>query len=149
MESGAPQGNGIKFWTRATLPPEAKHKVYIVKGADAIEAYDRGRYFTVTGRGKGDIGDGQAVIDWLCAEHLSEPQRPTHTTEQTPQLPRSVPTSRNLKAEQVIERIRASPQSAKFNALMAGNTTGPRKPERSRFKTLWCDCVLVTGERGD
>ena len=120
----SPSGNGIKFWTRATLPPEAKHKVYIVKGADAIEAYDRGRYFTVTGRGKGDIGDGQAVIDWLCAEHLSEPQRPTHTTEQTPQLPRSVPTSRNLKAEQVIERIRASPQSAKFNALMAGNTTG-------------------------
>ena len=136
----SPSGNGIKFWTRATLPTEAKHKAYIVKGADAIEAYDRLRYFTVTGRGKGDIGDGQAVIDWLCAEHLSEPQRPTHTTEQTPQLPRSVPTahrpvasrsfsqdnssSGNLNAEQVIERIRASPQSAKFNALMAGNTTG-------------------------
>ena len=115
----SPSGNGIKFWTRATLPPEAKHKAYIVEGADAIEAYDRVRYFTVTGRGKGDIGDGQAVIDWLCAEYLS-PQ----PTEQTPQLPRSVPTSGNLNAEQVIECIRASRQSAKFNALMAGNTTG-------------------------
>ena len=114
----SPSGNGIKFWTRATLPTEAKHKAYIVKGADAIEAYDRLRYFTVTGRGKGDIGDGQAVIDWLVQEYLSEPQRPTHTTDRQPSA------TENLNAEQVIERIRASKQSAEFNALMAGNTTG-------------------------
>ena len=114
----SPSGNGIKFWTRATLPTEAKHKAYIVKDADAIEAYDRVRYFTVTGRGKGDIGDGQAVIDWLVQEYLSEPQRPTHTTERQPA------TTENLNAGEVTARIRASPQSAKFNALMAGNTTG-------------------------
>ena len=113
----SPSGNGIKFWTRATLPPEAKHKAYIVKDADAIEAYDRVRYFTVTGRGKGNIGDGQAVIDWLVQEHLSEPQRPTHTTERQP-------ATENLNAGEVIERIRKSPQSAKFEALMRGNTTG-------------------------
>ena len=114
----SPSGNGIKFWTRATLPPEAKHKVHIVKDADAIEAYDRLRYFTVTGRGKGDIGDGQAVIDWLVQEHLSEPQRPTHTTDRQPSA------TENLNAGEVIERIRASKKSAKFDALMAGNTTG-------------------------
>ena len=114
----SPSGNGIKFWTRATLPTEAKHKAYIVKGADAIEAYDQLRYFTVTGRGKGDIGDGQAVIDWLVQEHLSEPQRPTHTTDRQPSA------TENLNAGEVIERIRASKQSAEFNALMAGNTTG-------------------------
>ena len=113
----SPSGKGIKFWTRATLPPEAKHKAYIVKDADAIEAYDRVRYFTVTGRGKGNIGDGQAVIDWLVQEHLSEPQRPTHTTERQP-------ATENLNAGEVIERIRKSPQSAKFEALMRGNTTG-------------------------
>ena len=114
----SPSGNGIKFWTRATLPPEAKHKAYIVKDADAIEAYDRVRYFTVTGRGKGDIGDGQAVIDWLVQEYLSEPQRPTHTTERQPAA------TENLNAGEVIAQIKASPQSAKFNALMAGDTTG-------------------------
>ena len=113
----SPSGNGIKFWTRATLPTEAKHKAYIVKDADAIEAYDRVRYFTVTGRGKGDIGDGQAVIDWLVQEYLSEPQRPTQTTERQP-------ATENLNAGEVIERIRKSPQSAKFEALMRGNTTG-------------------------
>ena len=115
----SPGRDGIKFWTRATLPPEAKNKAYIVKGADAIEAYDRLRYFTVTGMGKGDIGDGQAVIDWLCAEYLS-PQ----PTEQTPQLPRSVPTSGNLNADEVIAHIKASRQAAKFEALMRGNSTG-------------------------
>ena len=114
----SPSGNGIKFWTRATLPTEAKHKAYIVKDADAIEAYDRLRYFTVTGRGKGDIGDGQAVIDWLVQEHLSEPQRPTHTTERQPAA------TENLNAGEVTASIKVSPQSAKFNALMAGNTTG-------------------------
>ena len=114
----SPSGKGIKFWTRATLPPEAKHKAYIVEGADAIEAYDRLRYFTVTGRGKGDIGDGQAVIDWLVQEHLSEPQRPTHTAERQPAA------TENLNAGEVTARIKASPQSAKFDALMRGNTTG-------------------------
>ena len=114
----SPGRDGIKFWTRATLPPEAKHKVYIVKGADAIEAYDRLRYFTVTGMGKGDIGDGQAVIDWLVQEHLSEPQRPTHATDREPSA------TENLNAGEVIGSIRASRQSAKFEALMQGNTTG-------------------------
>ena len=114
----SPSGHGIKFWTRATLPTEAKHKAYIVKGADAIEAYDQLRYFTVTGRGKGDIGDGQAVIDWLVQEHLSEPQRPTHTTDRQPAA------TENLNAGEVTARIKASPQSAKFEALMRGNTTG-------------------------
>ena len=118
----SPSGNGIKFWTRATLPTEAKHKAYIVKGADAIEAYDRLRYFTVTGRGKGDIGDGQAVIDWLVQEYLSEPQRPTHTTG----LQTSA--TENLNAGEVISHIKASRQSAKFNALMAGNTTEHGSP---------------------
>ena len=118
----SPSGNGIKFWTRATLPTEAKHKAYIVKDADAIEAYDRVRYFTVTGRGKGDIGDGQAVIDWLVQEYLSEPQRPTHTTG----LQTSA--TENLNAGEVISHIKASRQSAKFNALMAGNTTEHGSP---------------------
>ena len=114
----SPSGKGIKFWTRATLPPEAKHKAYIVEGADAIEAYDRVRYFTVTGRGKGNIGEGQAVIDWLVQEYLSEPQRPTHTTG----LQTSA--TENLNAGEVIKRITASRQAAKFDALMSGNTTG-------------------------
>ena len=113
----SPSGNGIKFWTRATLPPDAKHKFYFVKGADAIEAYDNGRYFTVTGRGKGTIDDGQAAIDWLVEAHLTE-----KPTEPTPPLPRSAPTN-NLNADEVIAQIRTSKQAAKFDRLMSGNTS--------------------------
>ena len=114
----SPSGKGIKFWTRATLPPEAKHKAYIVKDADAIEIYDQVRYFTVTGKGKGTIGEGQADIDWLVEAYFT-PQ----PTEPTPPLPRSATTS-PLNASEVVEQIRASKQSAKFDALMNGNTTG-------------------------
>ena len=113
----SPSGKGIKFWTRAKLPNGAKHKVYLDEGAgEAIEAYDRGRYFTVTGRGKGDIGDGQQVIDWLVAEYLTP-------TPEAPSAPRAAPTSSNLSADEVIAKIRESKQCHTFDVLFAGNTT--------------------------
>ena len=116
----SPSGHGIKFWTRATLGAEAKHKVYIVEGADAIEIYDQLRYFTVTGKGKGEIDDGQQVIDWLVKHYLSPSHRPTPRTPKPP----SQPTRDALNTAEVISHIKASRQSAKFDALMAGNATG-------------------------
>ena len=110
----SPSGNGIKFWTRAALPPVSKHKAYLVEDADAIEIYDQVRYFTVTGQGKGHIGEGQADIDWLVEAYFT-PQ----STEATTQLPRSAPTN-NLKADEVIALIRTSRQAAKFDKLMQG-----------------------------
>ena len=115
----SPGGHGIKFWTRAALGTEAKHKAYVVEGADAIEIYDQLRYFTVTGRGKGDIGDGQQVIDWLVKHYLSSDEKRTES-QPTPRAP-SQPA---LNTNEVISHIKASRQSAKFNALMAGNATG-------------------------
>ena len=61
----SPSGKGIKFWIRAKLLAETKHRAGVEDGG--IEVYDNRRYFTVTGRGKGTIGDGQAVTVWaLC-----------------------------------------------------------------------------------
>ena len=114
----SPNQNGIKFWTRAELPPIAKHKVYIDQNTgEAIEAYDKGRYFTVTGKGKGEIKDGQAVIDRLVSEHLKpEPSRGR---------PQPTPAKiENRTASEVIEKIRASKQLHKFEALMRGDTRG-------------------------
>ena len=133
MESGAPQATASSSGHAQRSQQKRSTRSYIVKGADAIEAYDQLRYFTVTGRGKGDIGDGQAVIDWLVQEYLSEPQRPTHTTG----LQTSA--TENLNAGEVTARIRASKQAAKFNALMARQHHRAWQPERSRFKPLWCD----------
>ena len=115
----SPSGNGIKFWTKARLPELAKHKVYIAEPTgEAIEAYDSGRYFTVTGKGKGTIGEGQAVIDWLVQEYLT----PIGTTPTRPVSQR--PANVNLSSREVISRIRESKQAHKFDALMRGNTTG-------------------------
>ena len=125
----SPSENGIKFWTRAALGLSAKHKVYISESTgEAIEAYDQGRYFTVTGRGKGTIGDGQQVIDWLVQEYLNP--RPTTSPsakleisdEESLKTPEKRPDTLNI--DEVISRIKASRQSAKFNALMQGNTQG-------------------------
>ena len=117
----SPSGYGIKFWTRAALRHDVKHKVYINESTDeAIEIYDKGRYFTVTGVGTGAIGDGQAVIDSIVDEHLSSS---AHPSEQAHPLPRSVPTSGTLNANEVIAKIQESKQSTKFDELMQGKIT--------------------------
>ena len=111
----SPSGNGIKFWTRAKLPTLAKHKVYINESTgEAIEAYDNTRYFTVTGQGKGQIGDGQTVIDWLVREYLTEKPKPPPTQQ----------THKTASVDEVINLIQKSRQCHKFNALMEGKTTG-------------------------
>ena len=74
----SPSGKGIKFWTKARLPILAKHKVYLDETTgEAIEAYDSGRYFTVTGKGRGTIKEGQQAIDWLVQEYLTTTPQPT------------------------------------------------------------------------
>ena len=110
----SPSGKGIKFWTHARLPEKASHKVYIVKDADAIEAYDSGRFFTVTGTGKGSITDGQSTVDWLVTEYLTPQPQPLNRNSSTD----------NRSPDEVISHIRVSKQCHKFDALMAGNTTG-------------------------
>lgn len=116
----SPNKYGIKFWTQADLPEITEHKVYLNEvNGEAIEAYDSKRYFTVTGRGKGDIAEGQAVIDWLVKEYMTPDPTPTQigTPHSTPQA--------NLKtANEVIQHLRQSRQSHKFDALMRGDTTG-------------------------
>ena len=107
----SPSGHGVKFWTRAALGTEAKHKAYVVEGADAIEIYDQLRYFTVTGKGKGEIDDGQQVIDWLVKHYLSSDEKRTES-QPTPRAP-SQPA---LNTNEVISHIKASRQSALMRA---------------------------------
>ena len=131
----SPSGRGIKIWTRAKLPAIAKHKVYINESTEeAIEAYDSVRYFTVTGRnGKGQIGDGQAAIDWLVSEYLTPETQPSPEPEPaTPKQRVAAKPSQKSQthgfhfktADAVIERIRQSRQCHKFDALMRGDQTG-------------------------
>ena len=124
----SPFGRGIKFWTRAILPADTKHKVYLTvdgtvclqgeNNAGAIEAYDKKRYFTVTGRGKGSIGDGQLVIDWLYEKYLKPHAKEKHTQEGKRQHSSVL----NLPAGEIVKKIRQSKQAHKFETLNKGNT---------------------------
>ena len=128
----SPSGKGIKFWTKGKIPTNAGHKAFMgaeeqgVKSSEAdgaIEIYDHRRYFTVTGNGigtrrrRGEIRNGQMVVNWLYENYFSKPKQ----TKEDP--PRAVFTSK-LSTMEVIEKIQSSKQAAKFNALMTGDTTG-------------------------
>ena len=102
----SPSGKGIKFWTEGKIPANVGHKVFInaegqaVKSDEtggAIEIYDRGRYFTVTGRGKGEIRNGQGVINWLYKNDLTKPKISQY-------LPRAVPSSNLTTTEKFINQ---------------------------------------------
>ena len=115
----SPSGNGIKIWTRAKLPVDAKHKVYINEATgEAIESYDSLRYFTVTGQGKYSIGDGQDAVDWLFEKYLKK-----ETPAPAPTTPPATQTESRTEAE-IIRLIEGSKQGAKFKAFMAGDFQG-------------------------
>ena len=117
----SPSGGGIKFWTRAKLPDWINTGTNVNISDGKIEVYDKKRYFTVTGAGKGEICEGQAEIDWLLQEYI-EPKR---KRQQKPSISRKSISQNNLKtADEVIQRLRQSRQSHKFDALMRGDTTG-------------------------
>jgi hypothetical protein len=61
----SPSGQGVKVWCKAKAPRCGKWSI----GAGAIEIYDHGRFFTVTGQSAGltTIADHQADIEALVA----------------------------------------------------------------------------------
>lgn len=126
-----------------------KHKVYVSvatgEAGEAIEAYDSGRYFTVTGKGKGEIGDGQPAVDWLVAKYLKpETKRPGQDTQppqtaHAEQRPSPTPSTSNLSADEIMAKIRQSKQSYKFDGLMGGNW----KPYGSQSEADLALCAVI------
>ena len=114
----SPSGIGLKAWTQAKYTA-GFHKVYIRPPEDdAIEGYDSRRFFTVTGKGKGETGNGQAVVDRLVnyMERVKARNTPKHTSNQ-----KSIPQATGKTAAEVKELIQHSQQVYKFDALMNGN----------------------------
>jgi len=76
----SPSGNGVKYICKATNPLSRGRKVTC--GDGAIELYERGRFFTVTGNvvGGSAVEDLQAEVDWLAAEYMPE-EKPTGNLE--------------------------------------------------------------------
>jgi len=66
----SPSGNGIKYICKATNPLGKGRKVAC--GDGAIELYDSGRFFTLTGQVVGGlvVDEGQEIVDWLAVEYM-------------------------------------------------------------------------------
>ena len=76
----SPSGNGVKLTTIGKKPISARcTSDKMGEGKQQIECYDHDRFWAVTGNvveGFESIGEGQAAIDWLIAEHLQKKLKP-------------------------------------------------------------------------
>lgn len=118
----SPSGNGLHLITKGSLPPNAWHKISPVPKDDhgAVEVYDTGRYFTMTGKIYDDfsglaIGDGQEALDWLQAKYSRvksklEPKQQERDCS-------------DFEDQALIDRARQAENGAKFDALMRGDTS--------------------------
>lgn len=70
----SPSGNGIKFICKVDSPIAKGRKVAV--GDGAVEIYDRGRFFTTTGRvySEQPVTHRQAEVDWLLETHFPTEQ---------------------------------------------------------------------------
>jgi primase-polymerase (primpol)-like protein len=89
----SPSGAGLHVICRGSLPRAYK--------ASGVEVYDTGRYFTVTGHGRGDVVAAQEVIDAAVA--LGQSRRGVLSSELESTASRPLPGSK--KRSQVIDAI--------------------------------------------
>lgn len=118
-----PSGAGLRVWTTATLPPGGRVKKKLgPDGTGAVELYDRGRYFTVTGQhvaGTPETIEGrQAEISALHAELFGV------TTGPGPNGHGPSRARVDLDDAELLARARDAKNGAKFSALWAGDLSG-------------------------
>lgn len=121
----SPSGNGLHLITTGSLLPDAWHKIRPVAKTDPgeIEMYDTGRFFTVTGRPYSDfsgleIGDGQAVLDWLQVKYAKVKAEAKSKTQKEA---RTDTESMGFEDQVLINQARQAMNGAKFDALMRGD----------------------------
>lgn len=82
----SPSGHGVKLWGIGAMPGGSGKKTSVdaprcCDKQPAIEAYDRGRYFTFTGErlptSPLDVVECQAALDWLVAKYWPPMMVPT------------------------------------------------------------------------
>lgn len=123
----SPSDTGVKIWTRGVWS-KSKHKVElplpkIGDKTPAIEVYDRGRFFAVTGRrlqGMTAIEEGQRQLDELADAHFQE----------------ALPAGTDWRCDSAVaSRARA------YVATMPGAVSG----QSGHNKTFHVACVLCHG----
>src|SRR5215210_599109 len=113
----SPSGKGVHILVRAALPEGRNRK-------GRFEAYDRGRYFTVTGRHLAGspqrIENRQEELRCVIRRVFGEENTNGHT------MPVAVhePVANGLSDEEVIQKALAASNSERFSRLWNGDTSG-------------------------
>jgi hypothetical protein len=126
----SPSGTGIKFFARGKLPgDEGKNRRGL--GPDrtgAIELYDHGKFFTLTGNTWDDsaaIVDKQAAADALYAFAKERPAKPARAAREPARAKATAPrASGGNGVHDDREVLEAASRLAGFDALYRGDTTG-------------------------
>lgn len=110
----SPSGNGAHVIAWGTKPGKKSRK-------SNIEIYDSGRYFTVTGDHIEDTPKEIRDININALQAIYQKIDPDEESHQPKQNTRRKP---DLSDNEIIEKCQNASNSAKFNALWRGNTSG-------------------------
>jgi hypothetical protein len=133
----SPTGTGVKIFLKGKLPPGGNRK-------GKVELYDRGRFFTVTGRkvatAPATVNRRQKALDKLHARLF-----PPSTDGQGTVLANGVPSPStngkptSLSDDDIIRRAKAAKNGGKFERLWAGDGSGYNSP--SEADQALCDLL--------
>lgn len=133
----SPSGEGIKVFVRGSVPGGRGRKLQKL-GHDetgAIECYDRGRYFTVTGNrldSHTEIVDAPGQLAELHAEWFPPP-----VPDDQPRRTSSTPT--DMDDRRVFDLATRARNGAKFAQLWSGDITG--YPSKSEADLALCSAI--------
>ncbi len=106
-------GRGLHIIVRGKKPGSSCKK-------GAIECYDHGRYFAITGRvlnGYTEIKSRQKALDAFYHKHFQKP-------EPAPQVDRSTYANSNVDTSTVMARVRRSRSASKIESYLSGSNEG-------------------------
>jgi putative DNA primase/helicase len=121
----SPSGNGIKFIARGKLPADKGTRKGGMgpDGTGALELYDHGRFFTITGDAwdRSGIADRQQAAEELYRIAKGRPSRPSKPSARTAGSSPPAPSSNGIHTDREVLDA-ASRHARDFDALYGGDT---------------------------
>jgi putative DNA primase/helicase len=154
----SPSGRGVKVIVRGALPADSKHKRGGLgdERAGAVEMYDRGRFFTMTGHRLDDahaeIEDRAAELAAVYAEVFAPKTEDGPTNEKTRAAPATDAGGRkvlvvskcdgpeDLDDDELIEKARGAKNGAQFR-LLFDHGDASRYPSQSEADLALCGLI--------
>jgi hypothetical protein len=138
-----PSGRGLRIWISGALPGRGRKKG--MPNGGAVEIYDRGRYFTVSGLHLGDTPVTIESRDAELAALMDElfPQPAARAVENRP-----AGGGIDLNDVELLAKAKAAKNGDKFSSLWRGDTSG--HPSHSEADLALCDHLRfwTGGDRG-